>query len=64
MQKLPTVVCNRWMNQFGHSRHSYQTNRQPKGLDDFPAKGMQDSPGRVAHRIASIYMLAIDFASW
>jgi hypothetical protein len=52
------------MNQFGHSRHSYQTNRQPKGLDDFPAKGMQDSPGRVGGPIAGIYMLAIDFASW
>jgi len=52
------------MNQFDHSRHSYETNRQPRGLDDFPAKGMQDSRGRVAHRIAGIYMLAIDFASW
>jgi hypothetical protein len=52
------------MKQFGHSRHSYQTNRQPKGLDDFPAKGMQDSHARVADPIAGIYMLAIDFASW
>jgi hypothetical protein len=49
------------MNQFGHSRHSYQTNRQAKGLDDFPARGMQDSPRRVAESIAGIYMLAIDF---
>jgi hypothetical protein len=63
MQLKPTVNCDKSMNQFGHSRHSYQTNRQPKGLDDFPAKGMQDSPGRVAHRIAGIYMLAIDFAA-
>jgi hypothetical protein len=52
------------MNQFGHARHSYQTNRQPTGLDDFPAKGMQDSRDRVAGLIVGIYMLAIDFASW
>jgi hypothetical protein len=64
MQKLPPVNCDKSKNQFGHSRHSYQTNRQLRGLDDFPAKGMQDSPGRVAGRIAGIYMLAIDFASW
>ena len=63
MQKLPPVNCDKSKNQFGHSRHSYQTNRQPKGLDDFPAKGMQDSPGRAASPIASIYMLAIDFAA-
>ena len=30
-------------------------------MDDPVASGMQDSPGRVAQSIASIYMLAIDF---
>ena len=62
-QKRTTVVCDQGRLRFGYSRHWYETNRRIKGLDDFPAKGMQDSNGRVAHPIAGIYMLAIDFAA-
>ncbi len=51
------------MNQFGHSRHSYETNRELKGLDDLADGRMQDSRRRVARPIAGIYMLAIDFAA-
>jgi hypothetical protein len=51
------------MNQFGHSRYLYETNREPKGLDDRACRGMHDSPGGVGCTVAGIYMLAIDFAA-